>query len=204
MLMDLSALSSLAGILSEAFIDPRGDVGGRMAALLQLLPKSAETQALRETLNVMATAQEPREEREAEFVRLFQHSAGLRCAHPYESVYTHGRMMAPERISALESIFGDAGLKPQDDLHIPLDHIGLELEALSYFLAGMAEAGSSAEEERKWRSLASRLVHDHLLPFSKAFVGKLDEAKPGPYFKAAAEALSILMPLAAEAATGRC
>ena len=201
--MDPSTLSSLAGILSETFIEPRAGVSGRIAGLLRLLPSDGEGRALGETLAGMAAAEEPHEDREAEFVRLFQHSAGLPCAHPYESVYAHGRMAAPEVIKPLEAIFRDAGLTLQDDLHMPLDHIGLELEALSYFLAGMAEAKPGEGEERKWRSLASRLIQDHLLPFSKAFVGKLHEAKPGPYFKGAAEALSILMSLAIETTTGR-
>ncbi len=199
MVNDLSALSSMAGILSEVFINPRADLRERADSLARILPQEGGPALLRGALAAMAGSQQPPEEREAEFVRLFQHSAGLPCAHPYESVYAHGRMMAPELIGALEAIFWDAGLTLQSDLRIPLDHIGLELEALSYFLAGAAEAHSCKEDERKWRGLASRLIQGHLIPFSEAFVGRLKEAKPDPYFAAAAEALSILIPLASSA-----
>lgn len=185
----LLPLSEVFGLLSEVFLEPEADVKARLAAVLGRCPERCPgLDGLPGALRSMMEHCGPSHDQALEFVRLFLHGNGNRTVHPYESVYTHGQLMAPECLESWKALHGEVGIHPRADLRVPPDHLGLELEFLSYALTRF-----HAEPEPRTRAslgaAAATALRQHLIPFSRMFVGRLTEAQPSPYYANAGRSL---------------
>ncbi len=187
-------LAEVSVLLSDVFLDPETDVKLRLKAILATL-SGDEAQPLKGHLQEMFTSCAEPSLQAVEYVRLFLHGDRGPTVHPYESVHTCGRLMAPECLEDLRSIMREADIRLRPDLSIPPDHLGLELEILAYVLAGLNDQSPSGAGAGPWADLLRRLLGSHLLPFAQGFVPKLEAASPDPYFAAAGAALRDLLAL---------
>jgi len=186
----LPALSSVFSLLSEVFLEPEADVKVRLGEVIASCPAECPgLEGLPEALHRMMENCESPNGQAMEYVRLFLHGNGNATVHPYESVYTHGHLMAPECLDGWRTLHEAVGIRPRGDLHIPLDHLGLELEFLAYTLSRLA-AEADPEELERLRTAAETALRRHLVPFSRRFVARLTEARPSPYFAGAGVALA--------------
>lgn len=184
--LDLKGASTLLGLLSEVFLDPEADPVGRLQSLAEetgdpLLREGAE--GLKEALA------EPREVAVA-FVRLFLHADRGETVHPYESVHRSGRLMDPECLKELRLLYDAADIRPREDLQVPPDHLGLELEFLAFLLEQASAAPEGSTARRTWSALASRMAEEHLAPFADAFLTRLNAADPHPAYRWAGRLLA--------------
>lgn len=185
----IGALSEVFSILSEVFLEPEADVKVRLAGVIGRCPERCPgLDGLPGALASMVEHCGKPQHQAVEYVRLFLHGNGNATVHPYESVFTYNRLMAPECLGDLKALHESAGIRPRKGLTLPQDHLGLELEFLSYILAGFAQA-EDAEEQERWRETAGVLLRRHLVPFGRQFVRKLGDARPNPYFASAGDAL---------------
>lgn len=184
----LGALSGVFAVLSEVFLEPEADVKIRLAELLNQCPDECPgLDGLPVALAGMLRHCDPSQHQAVEYVRLFLHGSGNATVHPYESVYTHGRLMAPECLEDLRALHEAAGIRPRTGVSLPPDHLGLELEFLAYVLERIA--GLDGAEAQAWQVIAETLLRRHLVPFGRHFVRRLEEARPHLYYASAGEAL---------------
>ncbi len=183
------ALSSVFSLLSEVFLEPEADVKVRLGEVLAFCPVNCPgLEGLPKALQGMIENCEPPNGQAMEFVRLFLHGNGNATVHPYESVYTHGHLMAPECLDDWRALHEEVGIHPRGTLHVPPDHLGLELEFLAYVLSRIASEGDHAESQRV-RAAAETALRRHLVPFSRRFVARLSGAGPSTYYASAGAAL---------------
>lgn len=184
----MPALSCVFAVLSEVFLEPEADVKVRLSEILARCPSyCASLKGLEAALAGMEKHCGPSQSQAVEFVRLFLHGSGNATVHPYESVYTHGRLMAPECMEDLRALHEAADIRPRTGVSLPPDHLGLELEFLAFVLVRATE--SEASEAQRWQGIAETLLRRHLVPFGRHFVMRLGEARPHPYYAYAGEAL---------------
>jgi len=184
----MPTLSGVFAVLSEVFLEPEADVKVRLAQILAGCPTHCPgLDGLPTALAGMLSHCGPSQIQAMEFVRLFLHGNGNPTVHPYESVYTHGRLMAPECMEDLRALHEAADIRPRAAVSLPPDHLGLELEFLAFVLERIAEG--EVTEERRWRVITETLLRRHLVPFGRHFARRLEEAKPDPYYASAGEAL---------------
>ena len=184
----LASLSGVFAVLSEVFLEPEADVKIRLAELLNQCPDECPgLDGLPVALAGMLRHCDPSQHQAVEYVRLFLHGSGNPTVHPYESVYTHGRLMAPECLEDLRALHEAAGIRPRTGVSLPPDHLGLELEFLAYVLERIA--GLDGAEAQAWQVIAETLLRRHLVPFGRHFVRRLEEARPHLYYASAGEAL---------------
>lgn len=184
----LLALSDVFSLLAEVYLEPEADTVSRAATLVGICPETCRDMAgLPDALRGLIEHRGPAQQQAVEYVRLFIHGTSNATIHPYESVFTHGRLMDPECLSDLRRLHGEAGLHPRPEVHLPPDHLGLELEFLSYLVGQAASAPDG--EAAHWKGLAEELLRHHLVPFVRRFAGKLLESRPSPYFASAGHAL---------------
>lgn len=184
----LASLARVFAVLSEVFLEPEADIKIRLAELLNQCPAHCPgLEGLPAALAGMLEHCGPSQHQAVEFVRLFLHGSGNPTVHPYESVYTHGRLMAPECLEDLRALHEAADIRPKTGVSLPPDHLGLELEFLAYVLARATE--SEASEAHRWQGIAETLLRRHLVPFGRHLVRRLEEAKPHLYYACAGEAL---------------
>lgn len=183
-------LSGVFGLLAEVFLEPEADVKQRLASVIAQCPGDCPgVESLPGALGAMMDHCGSSQDQAQEFVGLFLHGNGHSTVHPYESVYTHGRLMAPECLDAWQALYKDVGIHPRSGLHIPPDHLGLELEFLAYVL-GQLHIEQDPEVLSRLQEAARKSLRQHLVPFSRLFVGRLSEAEPGPYYASAGRALA--------------
>lgn len=176
--LDLKGTSVLLALLSEVFLDPEADPLGR----LQNLSERASDPLLREGVQALRQALNDPREVSVAFVRLFLHSDRGQTVHPYESVYRSGRLMDPDCLAELKVLYDAGDVHPRDDLKVPPDHLGLELEFLAYLLEQGAERPEGSPDRQAFLALAARLLEEHLLPFTGAFLKHLYAADPHPLY----------------------
>lgn len=186
--MSLALLADLAQILAEAFLEPDADLREELA---QLQP-GCEAPSLAGPLDAMASHALAPEAQPVEYTRLFLHAKDTEIVHLFESVQARGHHMAPEVLDPLQAIYDEADISLQADLAIPPDHLGLEFACLSYLLGQLIE-GDLADRPRL-AELARRLIRDHLRPFMACVLEQLPQVPAHPYYTAAAELASALLP----------
>jgi TorA maturation chaperone TorD len=188
--MQLDTQADLFALLAEVFLEPEADVKVRLAALLGQCPdKCPGLEALPAAIGKMLEACEKPRDLAVEYVRLFLHGDRFPTIHPYESVYTCGRLMAPECLNGLKELYDRADVKPKAGMALPPDHLGLELEFLSFLLRNLDQSPEGSAEAQDWRGLAERLLGRHLIPFARIFTRKLENSDPHPYFRYAGQVL---------------
>lgn len=187
----MGALPEVFSLLSEVFMEPEADVKVRLQALLSRCPERCPgLEGLPEALEGMVRHCQAPHDQALEYVRLFLHGNGTPTVHPYESVFTHNRLMAPECLEDLRELHGAAGLRPRHDIPVPPDHLALELEFLAYILRSRGESRRvGVGQAVPWEALAEGMLRRHLVPFARQFKRRLDEAKPAAYYACAADAL---------------
>lgn len=186
--MSLALLADLAQILAETFLEPDADLKEGLEQLLD----SGPGPGLASPLARMVEHTLPAQDQPVEYARLFLHARDTDIVHLFESVQARGHHMAPEVLDPLKAIYDGADLGLQEDLGIPPDHLGLELACLSYLLGQVVE-GDPAERPHLV-DLAQRLLREHLRPFVAAVAGQLPQVQAHPYYLAASELASALLP----------
>jgi len=186
--MSLAILADLAQILAEVFLEPDADLKEGLDQLL----KAGPGPSLAEPLGRMAEQALKADDQAVEYARLFLHAKETDTVHLFESVQARGHLMAPEVLGPLMAIYDEAEISLQEDLAIPPDHLGLELACLSYLLGQVIE-GDLAERTRLV-ALAQRLIRDHLLPLTASVAEQLPQVAALPYYQAASELASALLP----------
>ena len=187
-----SLITSLAGIfsiLSEVFLDPEADVKVRLRGLLARCPEHCPGLAgLPGALRDMVDHCEALQDQAAHYVHLFLHGNGSPTVQLYESVHTHGMLMAPEVLDDLNALRESVNMPPKARIALPPDHLGYELEILAHLLTEMERGQNRKERDRKAKA-AQVLLSRHLIGFARHFVRSLEEAGPHPYYRKAGEAL---------------
>ncbi|HJV48201.1 MAG TPA: molecular chaperone TorD family protein [Geothrix sp.] len=186
--MPLAHLADLAQILAEAFIEPDADLRDDLQHLLE----SGPGPALADPLECMISATMDLQDQAVEYARLFLHAKDTDTVHLFESVQARGHLMAPEVIDPIRTLYDEADISLQADLNLPPDHLGLELACLSHLLGECLE-GDLAERPR-YQRLAQRLIGEHLRPFLTQVLEQLPQVSAHPYYQAAAELASALLP----------
>ncbi len=186
--MTIALLADLAQILAEAFLEPDADLKEGLAQLLDGCSGPSLSEPLaRMAGNGLSAADQP-----VEYARLFLHAKDTDTVHLFESVQARGHHMAPEVLVPLKTLYDEADLALQEDLGIPPDHLGLELACLSYLLGQVLE-GDPAEQAGT-AELARRLIREHLRPFVAVVAEQLPQVQAHPYYLAAADLASALLP----------
>ena len=185
--MTLAVLADLAQLLAETFLEPEA----RLQARFQQVLASDPSPALTEPLGRLVQYPQAGDAQPVEYSRLFLHARDTATVHLFESVQACGLHLAPEIMEPLQTLFGEAGLTPQEGLGVPSDHLGLEFACLSLLLGQVIE-GDRAERAR-FRELAQRLLGGHLRPFVAAIAGQLPQAAPGVYYQAAVDLATALV-----------
>lgn len=186
--MSLALLADLAQILAEAFLEPDADLKEGLGQLLDGGPGPSLASPLGRMVSSTLSAQD----QPVEYARLFLHSKDTDTVHLFESVQARGHHMAPEVLGPLKAIYDEADISLQEDLGIPPDHLGLELSCLGYLLGQVIE-GDLAERPR-FVALAQRLIQEHLRPFTSVVAEQLPQVQAHPYYLAASELASALLP----------
>lgn len=186
--MTLALLADLAQILAEAFLEPDADLAEGLGALLDGGPGPS----LAEPLGRMVQSGLEGEAQAVEYARLFLHAKDTDTVHLFESVQARGHHLAPQVLEPLKTIYDEADISLQEDLAIPPDHLGLELSCLGYLLGQIIE-GDLAERDR-FVELARRLIREHLRPFLALVAEQLPQVQAHPYYLAASDLASALLP----------
>ncbi|HEX9008824.1 MAG TPA: molecular chaperone TorD family protein [Holophagaceae bacterium] len=187
--MALALLAELSETLAEVFLEPDADLNGRLGQLLS----SGPGPSLYAPLKRMADAVQDTEAQAVEYARLFMHSREADVVHLYGSVQSRGFLMAPEVLGSLKEIYDGADISPQEDLLVPPDHLGLELACLGYLLEQLAEPDLENAERERLRSLARRLLREHLDPLVRAIGTQLPQIHAHAYYLGAAELAQALL-----------
>ena len=186
--MTLTLLADLAQILAEAFLESDADLKEGLGELL----RGGPSPSLADPLRRMAEHALGSTNQAVEYARLFLHAKDTDIVHLFESVQARGHHMAPEVLGSLRAIYDEADISLQEDLATPPDHLGLEFACLSYLLGQVVE-GDLAERAR-FVALAQRLIRDHLRPLVALVVEQLPLVAAGPYYLAASQLASALLP----------
>lgn len=186
--MSLALLADLAQILAEAFLEPDADLKEGLGQLLDGSPGPS----LASPLGRMASATLSAQDQSVEYARLFLHAKDTDTVHLFESVQARGHHMAPEVLGPLKAIYDGADISIQEDLGIPPDHLGLELSCLGYLLGQVIEG--DLDERPRFQALAQRLIQEHLRPFTAVVAEQLPQVQAHPYYLAASELASALLP----------
>jgi TorA maturation chaperone TorD len=188
--MSITEFSELFEILSEVFLDPEADVKLRLSALAGgLSDDGGVLESLRSPIQEIVRLGDDKRRLAVEYVRLFMHGTTNPTVHPYESVQSRGRLMDHECLQDLRNLFDRADVRPREDVAMPPDHLGLELEFLAFVLGNLASAPAGSISFEHWRSIAADTVESHLLPFGRKIVAHLDEADPDPYYRLSSQVL---------------
>ncbi len=184
--MSLIEFAELFEILSDVFLDPEADVRHRMSALAgRFSADEPDLEALRPDLEALAGLGEDPRQLAVEYVRLFMHGTANETVHPYESVQSRGRLMDQECLQDLRRLFDRADVRPRDDVAMPPDHLGLELEFMAFALGNLARSAGDEHSREHWHAISEDMLNVHLIPFARNFATRLMEATPEPYYQLA-------------------
>jgi TorA maturation chaperone TorD len=185
----IASLAEIFTILAEVFLDPEADVKVRLRGLLARCPEDCPGLAgLPGALRGMVDHCEAPQDQAAQYVLLFLHGNGNATVQLYESVHTHGMLMAPEVLDDLNALRDSEDMPPKVRIALPPDHLGYELEILAHLLTEMEREQDPVAQRRKAKA-ARVLLSRHLIGFARHFMKSLDEARPHPYYRKAGDAL---------------
>lgn len=127
---------------------------------------------------------------ERDYTRLF-FASKPRLAYLFESVYKEGRLMQ-ESTFEVARLYRDAGLVLSEEFRLPVDHIAVELEFLSFLFLKETEAIQSADQDNVAyaRELRCVLLTKHLTAFAAALAGRVAKHARHPLYKLAAAMLA--------------
>lgn len=101
---------------------------------------------------------------------------------PYESVYAEG-MLCGESAQQVSNFYRKCGLKIEDET-LMTDHIGLELELMSYLKQKEAEAMKNGNQDTsRWIELQKEFVSEHLGKWAPRFFAMAEEGTECPFYK---------------------
>ena len=118
---------------------------------------------------------------QAEYVRLFINAMGGVGAPPYASVYiNHAGILCQQGYDEALSFYSEAGLEPVGNGESP-DHIAHELAFVGLLL-------DQGQDE-----LAERFLEKHLGRWYPAFLEKLLNAEPDPFYRALGQVTDLCL-----------
>lgn len=137
---------------------------------------------------------DPRTDMAVDYARVFL-SAGVYdglTAEPYESVFTsEDNLMMQEARDEVVAIYRSQSVAVDPELHMPEDHLGLELDFVSTMAARAAQAIREADANSENYSKAADIVrvqHDfiegHILNWIDQLIEKVDEFAELPIYPA--------------------
>lgn len=137
---------------------------------------------------------DPRTDMAVDYARIFL-SAGVYdglTAEPYESVFTsEDNLLMQEARDEVVAIYRSQGVSVDPELHMPEDHLGLELDFVSTMAGRIAQAIREADEKSIGYEYASELVgvqrdfmEKHILNWIDMLIEKVDEFAALPIYPA--------------------
>ena len=102
---------------------------------------------------------------------------------PYESVYTE-EMLCGESTKQVGDFYRKCGVEIVDKTFLP-DHIGLELELMSYLKQKEAESWQDGGQDTstKWMGLQKEFVREHLGKWAPRFFGLVEQGAEYLFYK---------------------
>lgn len=178
-LVSYPVTSDLLRVVGELDI-PKPDGGGA----------ANELRRLQDAVAALGGADDAPEFLNREATRLFE-GPGLPLAPPFGSFYlSGGTIMGPEA-AAVRGAYLDAGFLPDSSVHLPPDHLSLELGFLGALAGRVAESsGADAESARDawWDFVAS-----HLAPWLESWQAGLLRAEAHPFYLGVAGFISEIL-----------
>ena len=149
-----------------------------------------ELRRLQDAVAALGGADDAPEFLNREATRLFE-GPGLPLAPPFGSFYlSGGTIMGPEA-AAVRGAYLDAGFLPDSSVHLPPDHLSLELGFLGA-LAGRAADSSGADAESA-RDAWWDFVASHLAPWLASWQAGLLRAEAHPFYLGVAGFISEIL-----------
>lgn len=149
-----------------------------------------ELRRLQDAVTALGGADDAPEFLNREATRLFE-GPGLPLAPPFGSFYlSGGTIMGPEA-AAVRGAYLDAGFLPDSSVHLPPDHLSLELGFLGALAGRVADStGADAESARDawWDFVAS-----HLAPWLASWQAGLLRAEAHPFYLGVAGFISEIL-----------
>ncbi|MBU1615825.1 molecular chaperone TorD family protein [bacterium] len=100
----------------------------------------------------------------------------------YESVYTE-EMLCGESAGAVSDFYRKCGMEALDETFLP-DHIGLELELMSYLKQKEAAALRNGNQDTsRWIGLQKEFLSSHLLKWAPRFFAGVLNRSEHPFYK---------------------
>jgi TorA maturation chaperone TorD len=127
---------------------------------------------------------------ERDYTRLF-FASKPRLAYLFESVYREGRLLQESTFQVARR-YRDAGLTLSEDFRLPLDHIAVELEFLSFLLLKQAESvkHQDADANAYAQELRNVLLEEHLSALALALSERVGKHARHPLYRLAAALLA--------------
>jgi putative dimethyl sulfoxide reductase chaperone len=112
-------------------------------------------------------------------------------APPYASFYLdRGVVMGPSSVEMMK-LYGEAGLRLDDEFDEMPDHVAVVLEFLYYLLFKEERAGArnADEEKEKLQNIKTRFLKHYVFPWVPRFCGEIKRADEHPAYSKLAECL---------------
>ncbi|MEW5768558.1 MAG: molecular chaperone TorD family protein [bacterium] len=101
---------------------------------------------------------------------------------PYESVYAEG-MLSGESAQQVGNFYRKCGMEVVEASFLP-DHVGLELELMSYLKQKEADALKNGNQDTsRWMELQKEFMADHLGKWVPQFFTMVEKGTESPFYK---------------------
>ena len=128
------------------------------------------------------------------YTRLFLGPPAM-LAPPYASFYLdRGIVMGPSSVEMMK-LYGEAGLRLDDEFTEMPDHVAVVLEFLYYLLFEEARAGArnAYEEKEKLQNIKTRFLKNYVFPWIPRFCGEIKRADEHPAYTKLGECLDTFV-----------
>lgn len=128
---------------------------------------------------------------ERDYTRMF-YASKPRLAYLFESVYREGRLLQ-ESTFQVARLYQDAGLSLSEEFRLPLDHIAVELEFLSFLFHKQVESARAGDGEGASYAveLQEILLRDHLVAFALEVAARMTKHARHPMYRLVAILLDV-------------